>query len=409
MKRASFLGGIAAAAIAPSSLRAAPAPRARIALGDDLLVAETWHELRGHRIGVITNQSGVTSDLVSVVDALHRRTTLRVTALFAPEHGLRGDQPAGHYVASYRDPQTSLPVYSLYGPTRIPNAAMLRDVDVLLFDIQDVGDRAYTFISTMAQAMKAAKAHGKEFWVLDRPNPIGGHLVEGPVLEPAFESFIGLYPIAMRHGMTIGELARLFNDHFGIGCALRIIPMQGWRRSMLWNDTGLAWVATSPNIPTWETTLVYPGTGLIDNAGINNGVGTTKPFFYAGGYDFNAVALTSHLNARDLPGVYFRQAAWSPFCGFWANKELRGVELTITDPHVFLAVRTGLEIIAAAHAIAPHTLRWNAHGVDLDWGTDSMRRGILNGLTVGEIEAGWSTRLGAFKEIRDRYLIHSYD
>ncbi len=408
MKRTAFLGALAAATLTPTLGYAASPPRSRIELGDDVLVADAWHALRGRRIGIITNQSGVTSELISVVDAVHRKTSLHITALFAPEHGLRGDQPAGHYVASYRDPQTDLPVYSLYGPTRIPNASMLADVDVLLFDIQDVGDRAYTFISTMAEAMKAAKAHGKELWILDRPNPIGGHLVEGPVLEPAYESFIGMYPIAMRHGMTIGELAQLYNGHFGIGCALHVVPMRGWQRTMLWNDTGLAWVATSPMIPTWETTLVYPGTGLIDNAGINNGVGTAKPFFYAGGYEFDSAAFARRLNARNLPGVYFREAAWSPFAGFWKNKELRGVELTITDPKTFLSVRTGLEIIAAAHAIAPHGLRWNVHGIDLDWGTDSVRRGILANESPEQIEASWSHRLADFRTVRAKYVITAY-
>src|SRR5487761_2246883 len=200
MKRTAFLSALAAASLTPTFGYAAPPPHSRIELGDDVLVADAWHALRGRRIGIITNQSGVTSELISVVDAVHRKTSLHITALFAPEHGLRG-----------------------------------------------------------------------------------GHLAEGPVLEPAYESFIGLYPIAMRHGMTIGELAQLYNEHFGVGCILHVVPMRGWRRTMLWNDTGLAWVATSPMIPTWETTLVYPGTGLIDNAGINNGVGTAKPFFYAGG------------------------------------------------------------------------------------------------------------------------------
>ncbi len=205
---------------------------------------------------MIANQSGVTSRLESIVDAIRRHGAIRIKAIYAPEHGFRGDRNAGASVASYVDSQTHLPVYSLYGASRHPSAAMLEGVDVLLFDIQDVGSRAYTYISTMAYAMQSARTYGKEFWVLDRPNPIGGAVVEGPVLEPAYESFIGLYPIPIRHGMTVGELATLFNERFGIGAKLRVVRMNGWRRSMIWPDTGLQWVQTSPNIPTWQTTVV---------------------------------------------------------------------------------------------------------------------------------------------------------
>ena len=196
---------------------------------------------------------------------------------------------------------------------------MLDGIDVLLFDIQDVGSRAYTYISTMAYAMQSARQFGKEFWVLDRPNPIGGAIVEGPVLEPAHESCVGLYPIPMRHGMTIGELATLFNEHFGIGAKLRVVRMNGWRRATIWPDTGLQWVPTSPNIPTWQTTFVYVGTGLLDSAGVNNGSGFTLPFFLAGGPAIDGTKLAARLNARNLPGVWFRPAAWSPLTGRHGN------------------------------------------------------------------------------------------
>ena len=233
---------------------------------------------------------------------------------------------------------------------------MLAGIDVLVFDIQDVGSRAYTYISTMAYAMQSARQYGKEFWVLDRPNPIGGAIVEGPVLEPAYESFIGLYPIPMRHGMTVGELAALFNDHFGIGARLRVIRMNGWHRSTLWPDTGLQWVPTSPNIPTWQTTFVYPGTGLLDSMGINNGSGWTKPFFLAGALGIDATHLADVLNRRNLPGVWFRPIAWSPLAGFWKERELTGVELIVFDPRRFLAVRSAVEILVAVRDIAPHAL-----------------------------------------------------
>jgi len=223
-------------------------PAAIVRLGDEVFLDETWRELNGRGVGIVTNQTGVTSSLETIVDAIHRNPDIRLRAIYSPEHGLRGDQPAAAYVPSYVDPRSGLPVYSLYGATRKPDAAMLEGIDVILFDIQDVGDRAYTYISTLAYVMQAAKSFGKTVWVLDRPNPIGGMVVEGPVLDPRFSSFIGLYALPIRHGLTVGELANLYNDHFGIGCSLRVIPMQHYRRDMLWPDTGLAWVQTSPNI-----------------------------------------------------------------------------------------------------------------------------------------------------------------
>ena len=407
MRRSGFLGATAALALGSFARGAAePLPRARIRLGDDVLVDETWTELAGRGVGVIANQSGVTSRLETIVDALQRRTKLRVKAIFAPEHGFRGDRSAGTTVASYVDAETGIPVYSLYGAARHPSAAMLEGIDVLLFDIQDVGSRAYTFVSTMAYAMESASRFGKEFWVLDRPNPTGGDAVEGPVLEPAFESFIGLYPIAMRHGMTIGELAGLFNDHFGIGAKLHVVKMRGWERSMIWPDTALQWVQTSPNVPTWQTTFALLCTGLIDNAGINNGTGFTKPFFYAGGVDINGAQLAAHLNARNLPGVWFRAAAWSPMSGFWKDRELSGVELEVFDERSFEAVPAAVELLVAVRSLFPDALRVKAADLDRDWGTASLREGLLAGKSAAAIVDGWSGSVERFKTLRERYLLY---
>jgi uncharacterized protein YbbC (DUF1343 family) len=407
MKRAAFIAATAGAALqTPLRVASEPLPAARIDLGDDVFLGGVWRELGSRAIGIIANQSGVTSSLETIVDAVQRRTTLRVRALFAPEHGLRGDVAAGAVVASYVDAQTGLPVRSLYGAGRRPSAAMLADIDVLLFDIQDVGSRAYTYVSTMAYAMQSARDFDKEFWVLDRPNPVGGDVVEGPVLQPAFASFIGLYPIPMRHGMTVGELARLFNDRFGINARLRVIEMRGWGRSMIWPDTGLQWVPTSPNVPTWETTFVYLCTGLIDNAGINNGTGFTQPFFYAGAAAVDAQPLAQRLNARDLPGVWFRPAAWSPIAGFWRGRELRGVELVLFDPRRFLAVRTAVEILTAIRDLAPHALHLDAAGLDRDWGTALLRDGLRNGSSANEILTSWRDGTTQFEALRRGYLLY---
>lgn len=384
----------------------APLPRAKVTLGDEVFLRDTWRELKGRGVGVITNQTGVTSRLVSIVDEIRANPAIHLKAIYAPEHGFRGDRTAGAYVASYSDPSTGLPVYSLYGPTRHPSAAMLEGVDVLLFDIQDVGSRAYTFISTMAYAMQTAKQYGKEIWILDRPNPVGT-TVEGPVLEPAFESFIGLYPIAMRHGMTVGELAKLFNDHFGIGSPLRVVRMEGYDASMIWPDTGLQWVQSSPNIPEWETTFPYLCTGLIDNAGVNNGTGFTKPFFYAGMIGLDGNALARRLNDRNLPGVYFRPAAWSAISGFWQGKELSGVELVIFDPRSFLAIRTAVEILVAVREISPHTIHVKeASALDRDWGTASLREGLVSGASANEIVNRWTASTQDFRLLRNRYAMY---
>jgi uncharacterized protein YbbC (DUF1343 family) len=283
---------------------------------------------------------------------------------------------------------------------------MLAGIDVLLFDIQDVGSRSYTYISTMAYALQSAAAHGIEFWVLDRPNPVGGDAVEGPVLEAAFSSFIGLYPIAMRHGMTVGELAQLFNLHFGIGAKLRVIPMNGWSRSMIWPQTGLHWIRTSPNIPTWQTTFVYLCTGLIDSTGLNNGVGTTTPFFYAGAPHLDADRFAAHL--PQAPGIRFEPATWTPSLGANAGHDFSGVRLAQLDPVAFAPVRTAVELLCAARDTQRSAITAdNVRAIDLDWGTDSMRAQLLDGKSADEIVASWQAGVQDFLALRERFLIYS--
>jgi uncharacterized protein YbbC (DUF1343 family) len=373
--------------------------------GDDVFISETWRELAGRSIGIVTNQSGVLSDGTTLVDAARANSQIHVKALFAPEHGLRGDRDAGTYVPSYTDPRSGLPVYSLYGATRMPTARMLDGVDVLVFDIQDVGARPYTYASTLAYVMQTAKTYGKEIWVLDRPNPIGGLRVEGPVLDPAYKSFIGLYPIPERHGLTIGELAQLFNGHFDIGAKLRVIALRGWSREMLWADTNLRWTPTSPNVPYALTPLVYLATGLIDEGGVNNGVGTDRPFEYAGGFGFDAPAYARTLTARNIPGARFEPADWVPQRGFWAGKTLAGVQIHVDDPHVFPNVRTAVELLAAARA--QKRLRiGKAANFDRDWGTNTVRLGLLDDASPDDIVASWESGLTAYRAIRERYLLY---
>ncbi len=408
--RRSFVAAAGALTLAGSGFAAAAAPprvepTPRVELGDDVFVTDAWRSLAGRTIGIVTNRSGVLSDGRSLVDAVRLNPAITVKALFAPEHGLRGDRDAGTYVPSYTDERTGLPVYSLYGATRHPSAAMLDGIDVLVFDIQDVGARPYTFVSTMAYVMQSAKQFGKEIWVLDRPNPIGGIAVEGPVTEPAFESFIGLYPIPERHGMTIGELATLFNDRFGIGAHLTVVKMRGWSRTMYWADTGLRWIPTSPNIPYAFTPIVYLATGLIDNGSVNNGVGTDRPFEYAGGYGFDAAAFAATLNARAIPGVSFEPTQWVPERGFWAGKTLAGAYIHVTDPARFPSVRTAVEILAAARAQGKFRVA-SAAGFDRDWGTSSVRTALVDGVAPEAIVAAWEPGIAAFRTIRARALLY---
>jgi uncharacterized protein YbbC (DUF1343 family) len=406
VNRRRFIAQTAAGATLAAVPRPLVAQSAQFALGDDVFLDGAWRELSGG-VGIITNQSGVTSQGESIVDAVRRKTQLDVRAIFAPEHGLRGDRPAGAAVSSYVDSQTGLPVYSLYGATRHADAAELNGIRTLLFDIQDVGSRAYTYISTMAYAMQTARARGIAFWVLDRPNPVGGVTVEGPVLQPAFSSFIGLYPIAMRHGMTVGELARLFNDRFGIGAQLHVVPMRGWQRSMLWPDTGLRWVRTSPNVPQWQTTFVLLCTGLIDNAGINNGVGTDTPFFLAGTLGLDGNALADAMNAHQLPGVSFEAARWSPSSGFWKGRTLSGVRLSVVEPAAFLPVKTSVSLLVTIRQIAPHAIVVkDPAALDRDWGTDALRLGLMHGLSTDAILAQWNSRTSNFQALRSKYLLY---
>ena len=402
-----------AAALSPASrlgattLAAGATGRRRVMLGDDVFVRESWQQLRGRTIGIVTNQSGVLSTGEPFVDAVHRNGKIAVKALFGPEHGIRGVAGAGETVGSSTDPKTGLPVHSLYGATRHPTKAMLDGIDVLVFDIQDVGARPYTYVSTMAYVMEAAAQYGKEVWVLDRPNPVGGVLLDGPVLDPKFKSFIGLYPIPERHGMTAGELAELFNDRFKIGCELKVITMQGWSREMLWADTGLTWIATSPNMPYARTTLVYLATGLVDEAGVNNGIGTTRPFELAGGYGYDPAALRDALAARKIPGVEFEPADWVPTKGFWTGKTLRGVSINVTDPRVFPSVRTAVELLAAARAQGKyHVAAGHEQMMDRDWGTDAVRLALDTDATPDAIVASWQPGLRAFKTLRSTYLLY---
>lgn len=379
----------------------------KVSPGIEVLLKEEKNVLSGKKVGLITNPTGIDSKLTSIVDLLHDDPDINLTALFGPEHGVRGDAQAGASVEYYIDEKTGLPVYSLYGKTKKPTPEMLKDVEVLVFDIQDVGTRYYTYIYTMAYAMEAAKENDIPFIVLDRPNPQGGESVDGPVLEPEFSSFVGLYPIPLKHGMTVGELATLFNMEFKIGADLKVIKMKGWKRDMDYDDTGLPFVLPSPNMPTVSTTFVYPATGLIEGTNVSEGRGTTKPFELIGAPYINSDELAGKLNALRLPGVKFRAASFTPTFSKHAGKLSHGVEIYITDREEFKAVPTGLHIIKTIQDLYPGDFEFlAANNFNLLIGNGWIMSRIKEGSTVNEILKEYQVKQDAFKKVRKNYLLY---
>lgn len=377
----------------------------KFALGAEMLMKNEKKLLKGKRVGLITNPTGVDQNLNSVVDLLNNDPDIQLEALYGPEHGVRGDAQAGQYVDYYIDEVTGLPVYSLYGKTRKPTPEMLENIDVLVFDIQDVGTRFYTYIYTMALAMEAAQEKGIPFIVLDRPNPLGGKKVEGPVLDPKFASFVGQYAIPLRHGMTVGELAKLFNKEFDIGADLSVVKMKGWKRNAYFDETGLQFVMPSPNMPTLETALAYPGAALIEGTNVSEGRGTTKPFELIGAPFISSPELVTRLNQLDLPGVTFRAASFTPTFSKHSGKLSHGVQIHITDRNKYEPVETGLHIVKTIKDLYPEQVQLTPFFDNLI-GNGWIRPAIENGITVEEMESRWQKDLKEFEKVRKKYLMY---
>ncbi len=377
--------------------------------GLDTVLQEPPDLLRGKRIGLITNPTGVDHELRSGIDRLAKHPSLRLVALFGPEHGVRGDAQAGEHVGASRDATTGLPVFSLYGEHREPTPEMLQGIDVLLFDIQDVGARFYTYPYTLAGAMRAARRAGIPVVVLDRPNPIGGVRVEGPVLESRYASFVGHFPIPVRHGMTLGELARMFNEAFGIGADLHVVPVKGWHRADAEPGHALPWVPPSPNMPTPDTALVYPGMALFEGTNVSEGRGTTRPFENVGAPFIDAQLLAARMNALDLPGVRFRPIWFTPTFSKHAGVLCGGVQIHVTNPDTFLPFRTGLALLKGIHDLYPQAFRFEAGSppfFDRLAGNGWIRESIETGESLDAIEARWQPELRHFEELRQRYLLY---
>lgn len=399
----------ASAATSPPAPAACDCATSAPLLGIDVLLSSRLDLLRGKRVGLVTNATGMDHALRSSVDRFAARTDVRLVALFGPEHGVRGDVQAGDKVASSRDAATGLPVYSLYGERREPTPEMLAGVDVLVFDIQDVGTRFYTYPYTLAGVMRAAKRAGIPVIVADRPDPLGGVRVEGPVLDPALASFVGMFPIPIRHGMTIGELATLFNTGFGIGAELHVVAMQGWQRGDEPLRGALPWVPPSPNMPTPDTALVYPGMGLLEGTNVSEGRGTTRPFETLGAPWVDARALAERLNALGLPGVRFRPTWFTPTFSKHAGQACGGVQLHVTDRAAFLPVRTGIAVLKALHDQHPGEFAFlpgQPPFFDRLAGVDDLRAAIARGDTLDVIEARWQPGLAAFEVLRRQHLLY---
>jgi uncharacterized protein YbbC (DUF1343 family) len=368
--------------------------------------------LKKKKIALITNPSGVNSSLKISSDIIQKSFGKSLKMLFAPEHGLRGDRKAGEDVASYIDRRTGLKVLSLYGRTNKPTPEMLKDIDVVLFDIQDTGARFYTYIYTMALTMEACKENNKKFIVLDRPNPLGGVRVEGNILEKEFSSFIGKYPMPIIHGMTVGELALMFKDKYIKGVDLDVIKMKRWKREMLFTDTRLNWVPTSPNIPKFHSALLYPGTGLVGEAGIVSiGIGTPFPFEILGAsWIKNPEGLSERLNNYKLKGVIFRPIYFTPNSRKPIKLLYRGVQIHITDPASFSPVDLGLTILYDLRQNWPKRFKKginkNKDMFDKAAGTDKTRKLLLEGKSVEYIKRSWQKDLKDFKKSRKKYLLY---
>ena len=384
--------------------------------GLEVLLDSRLNLLEGARVGLIVNPASINSRFEHAADLFYREKRIKLTALFGPQHGIRGETQDNMIEwQTFRDKRTGLPAYSLYGETRKPTPEMLADVDALVFDVQDVGTRVYTFIYTMALAMEAARECGKRFAVLDRPNPINGIQIEGNIHEPEFRSFVGMFPIPMRHAMTIAELALMFNREFGIGCELDIVEMEGWRRSMWYADTGLPWVMPSPNIPTAETTVVYPGSVMFEGTTLSEARGTTRPFEMVGAPYIDPNELIDRLKSDNLPGVIFRPTHFEPTFHKFMGKLCGGVQIHVTDRAEFKPVITAIAIIKAIRHLHPNQFGWKQPPYeyvkdklpfDVINGSASVRHQIQSGEAIGEIEEKWRGPLEQFAERRKGYLLY---
>ncbi len=400
--------------------------------GLDVFLKNHLTLVKGKRVGLITNPTGANRELQNIVDLFLSHPDINLVAIYGPEHGVRGNAQAGQYVPFYMDDIYKIPVFSLYGQSLKPDPGMLKNMDeymrtfditdtgkfpdstmkesldLMIFDIQDIGTRIYTYIATMAYSMQACAEANIPFIVLDRPNPINGLVMEGPILEfPEFSSFVGVYPIPVRHGMTSGELALMFNDQFfETKVDLTVIPLAGWKRNMWFDETGLSWVIPSPNMPALETATVYPGQVFLEGTNISEGRGTTKPFEFFGAPWIDGHKLSQKLNALEIPGVTFREAWFSPTFSKYQGKLCGGCQIHVISRSIFRSFSVTLFIIQTIRELYPEQLIFHEKYFDRIMGTSSVREALEAGKPVPEIISDYSGDLINFRELRKPYLLY---
>ena len=388
----------------------------KVVLGLESLCESRIELLRGSRVGLVCNQASVDHRLNHAADVLRDAVGVNLKALFGPQHGIRGDLQDNMIETPHtKDSETGLPVYSLYSETREPTEEMLRDVDVIVCDLQDVGCRIYTFIYTIANCMRVARRLGKRVIVCDRPNPIGGEAVEGNLLEEGFESFVGQYTLPTRHGMTAGELARMFNEHWGIGCDLEVVPLVGWSRELWFDETDVPWVLPSPNMPTLDSAIVFPGTVHLEGTQMSEGRGTTRPFELVGAPYIEAGEFATRLESKGLPGVKFRPTNFQPTFQKHAGTTCGGVQIHVLDRQEFKPVLTGVLLVKTCFDLYGEKFRWkeppyeyvfDKNPFDVISGTDKLRKAFERDDTLEEIEGSWQPGLELFLKERAKFLLY---
>lgn len=388
----------------------------KVLLGVEVIKKQNFTPIKGRTIGLVINPGSLDAQLTSAVEVFLNAPGVKVGAFFGPQHGIRGETQDNMIEwEGFRDKQTGLPVYSLYGKTREPMREMMEGIDCLVIDLPDVGARYYTFVWTLALCLRACKKFKKSCIVLDRPNPINGVAMEGPVLNPQFSSFVGLYPLPIRHGMTMGEIALYLNREFKIECDLTVVPMEGWQREMWFDDTSLPWVMPSPNMPTLDTAIVYSGMCLLEGTNISEGRGTTRPFEIFGKPGVDPYEVLKRLTAEDLPGVRFRPLYFQPTFQKHQGQLCGGAQIHVTDRNAFFPVLTGVAVIHAIYRLYPESFFWKQPPyeyeaeklpIDILAGTDELRSQIEQGYSLGKIAQSWQKKLDLFREVRNAYLLY---
>lgn len=389
---------------------------ATVTTGLEQLSAAPPDYLRGKRIALLCNVASVDHHLVHARQLLHSCFGDRLVQLFSPQHGLFAEKQDNMIESDHRtDPLLGIPVFSLYSKSREPSQEMFDDIDVILIDLQDVGTRVYTFIYTMSYCMEAASRFGKKVVVLDRPNPIGGDAIEGNCLREEWRSFVGRYPLPMRHGMTIGELAMMFNRTYGIGCDLEVIPMMGWRRNTTFEQTGLPWVAPSPNLPSPTSALVYPGQVIWEGTNVSEGRGTTQPFELFGAPFIAPAAILDEMGGRDLPGAILRATEFEPTANKWQGEPCHGFQIHVTDPLRYRPYATSLALLQAivkCHGEAfqwkspPYEYEYERMPIDLILGDKKLRRDLEQMVPIADLETSWADELDRYDAIRQDYFLY---